>query len=371
VAERLEFNPKEAISAVATLIALLVSFLVEDPLTVYVCIGIMWAGVVGICIFHKGSRLKRFATGVILTALCAAGALRFHYFQLAKERADIYDHLIFEIKPEILTDIPSTTVTVHNDSHSNIEYRLVCRIARVIGNNGFLDIRDSTFRDHIRSGTLKTGDDSQYDDCLSDVSLPLEVTQCIDVKVRLFYSLEARPEEEKDHGFIAIKRNGEFRWEHRSAGQETSECQRFSKYPAVRPVSREEFWAAKVRVSNEEIMHTAGINGEKKIAAQLSTDIMNFGESMQPSEPQLDPDKDGLLPSPEFKKKWDEWAWSNAHTFHVKFDNRLKHVFAAAKAAHLEMHECDCTIISAGLPPKRDQTQMCGIQIGWFAAQLH
>jgi hypothetical protein len=237
------------------------------------------------------------------------------------------------------------------------------------GGQGFM--KNSTFLDHLRTGELGIGSDSQSDDCLSDIHIALENLDCVDIKLRLLYSLEDQPseEEEENHGFIALRRGNKFEWEDRGKKQEKSECERFSKSPPM--VDRTTYWAEKVKISNQQIAGSIGIRAEKKIAAQLSAEIMLFGESAKESKP-LDPDplKDDLSSNGEYRKKYNSWAKSSSEMFHERFDARLKNVFKEAKKANIQISETDCMIISSGYPPDPSMTNMCGIAIGWFAAKL-
>jgi hypothetical protein len=235
------------------------------------------------------------------------------------------------------------------------------------------DIRQSSFRNHVRSGLLESGSDAQTDDCLSDISVPLESLDCVDIQVRLFYSLKPRPskEKEKDHGFIAQTQNNQLEWAERAVGQEVSDCQRFSKFPSSPPPDRVEIFANIIRVQNDQLIRTVGINPEKKSAALLSTDVMAFGESIKDSKPkEPDLEKEGFSVVPEYQKEFMEWGTANAQEFHRKFDSRINHVFEVGRKDKLKSDETSCSIISSSYPPSLDMTRRCGIVLGQLAERL-
>jgi hypothetical protein len=292
---------------------------------------------------------------------------RIHFWYIEEQEKDVYDHLKVSMPSLSLEDLRSTRVSLTNDSRTGIQFRFICRIKQLVANRGLTDIRQSSFRNHVRSGVLDSGSDAQFDECLSDMLIPAPILDCIDIQVRVFYSLKSRPsnELEKDHGFIAQKRNNQFEWAERSAEQEVSDCQRFSKYPSGPPLDRTEVLANAIKVQNDQLLATGGINPEKKEAALLSTEVMAFGESIKDSRPkEPDLDKEGFRPVPEYQKKFMEWGTANAKEFHRKFDSRLSHVFNVGRREKLKSDETSCLIISPSYPPSLDMTRRCGIALG-------
>ena len=214
-------------------------------------------------------------------------------------------------KATMASNLRDSVVTVNNGGSISVRYRFLCKIAMLVpvGGQGF--IKDSIFIDHVRSGVLTAGSDAQADDCLSDISAPVDNLACADIKVRFFYSLEDQPseEQEEDHGFIAQRRGNKFEWADRGAKQEVSDCERFLTRKFVSPDDQLRNEARAIKAQSEHLVETIGLNPEKKAAAALSAEILDFGESIKNSKPkEPDMEKDGFMAAPNYQKEFLEWG---------------------------------------------------------------
>jgi hypothetical protein len=253
-AQGMRFSPKEiAVTVIATVLAFAGLF-VEDPRIVFLCLGVSWAAFIYLCVVHPGSHFRR-ATIAILIAACYGGTMYlFHEHTLEKQREDVYQHLEFSHNiPLGEEDDPMHTVfTVTNGSSYEISKRHVmgCSTTFAVGHNGTMGIvshdpvtfnPDGSFmgwhdvRPNITaSSTLQPGQDAESVACLSWFNFGGGGTDCADVTMIFWYSLETQRDidQEKKLRYVAKKgKDGRFLWSQQPINSKEQYCASLYKGP--------------------------------------------------------------------------------------------------------------------------------------------
>jgi hypothetical protein len=372
MADKLEFSSKELVSGAIGLVAALAGLFVEDFLSACICLGLAWMSLVLVCVFHKGSGKARLLVGLAITAVFVAVIARLNYNQESKERENVATNIKFSAAP-VPSDLRNSVFTIANGGSVSINFRFTCRIKMLVGNGGTTVVADSVFENHERSGVLDKGSDAQSDDCLSDISGSMQIIDCVDVDLRVFYSLTSQPtvKQEIDHGFVARKREEQFAWEDRSTRQEKSDCEQSVTRKIVSFDDQVLATANVVRQQDNQIIETVGASLEKKKAATLSIDIFNFGDSIKDSIPkEVDMQRDGMVTVTQYQHKFAEWGSREQRNFHSRFDVRINQAADFARRHRINPDKAieGCTVISQGYPPTVRQTQLCGSGVGQLAA---
>jgi hypothetical protein len=337
---------------------------------------LIWAGIPKEG-FPDFGRLKKVISTMVLMAIIVVLGVVGRRNVLEEQQSDVSNNLKFAAMSSA-DELNTTVITVTNGGHTNIQYRFVCHVTELVANHGGLHIKDSGFRDHERQGVLDSGEDSQADDCLSGLIISPQILDCVDINVRFFYSLTTQPRRsvEKDHGFVARKRAGHFEWEDRAVEQEKSDCAAFAVLPQ-RPALDERLAveASTIEAQDAKILQSHAPAFAKKLAARLSSDILEFGVNEKPNmrkSSSQDVEKDGFPITSESQQQFGAWAGASSLEFHSMFDSRLKQTFQFAGTAHINVDgiQQNCSVISMWYPPTIFQTRLCGIGIGELAAKL-
>ena len=249
----------------------LAGLFVEDFLSACIWLGVAWVILVLVCVFHKGSGKARLLVGLAITAFFVAVIARMNFNQKSKERENVATNIKFSAAP-VPSNVRNSVFTIANGGNSSIHYRFTCRIKMLVGNRGTTVVANSVFENHERSGVLDKGSGAQSDDCLSGISGSCKrSSDCVDVDLRVFYSLTSQPKvkQEIDHGFVARKRGEQFAWEDRSTRQEKSDCEQSVTSKIVSFDDQVSAMANAVRQQDNQIIETVGVSLEKKKAAML------------------------------------------------------------------------------------------------------
>jgi hypothetical protein len=271
---------------------------------------LIWSNILNeiLPVFSNG--VKAVST-VVLLVMVVALALVGRRHALEERNLDVSNHLEFKATLPSPDNLSSSVITVTNGGRTAIQYRLVCHITLLVANHGGTVIGESGFQNHERAGILDAGEDAQSDACLSGILVPIQVLDCADIKVRLFYSLESQPtaKKEKDHGFVARKRGNQFEWEDRATEQKVSDCEIFARAHPVTPEERDASRAKAIETQNDAFLQTHAPMLAKTIAARLSTDILQFGVHEEANTPKSgDPEAGGVQGIMENQKKFLEWG---------------------------------------------------------------
>lgn len=254
----MRFSPKEiAVIVIATVLAFAGLF-VEDLRIVFSCLGVSWATFIYLCVEHPNSYFWRVSISMLITAFYGGAIYLVYEHTLEKGRTDVYQHLEFSHNiPSGEEDDPMHTVfTVTNGSSYEISKRhaLGCSTTLAIGNNGNMAIVSPdpvTFnpdgshngwhgvRPNITaSSTLQPGRDAESVPCLSWFNFQSGKTDCADVTVVFWYSLETQPDtdQEKKLRYVAKKgKDGRFSWSQQPIKSKEQYCAGFYKGPPPKP----------------------------------------------------------------------------------------------------------------------------------------
>ena len=207
----------------------------------------------------------RFVTGWTGAGLLLIGAMMLMWFwldeKLEAQRNDVWSHLAFNhfIPPGFEDDPVFTDFTVKNESGYRIstKHGITCLTNIAVGNNGtslrenmstwIMDDKTMAFSGVVHTfdrppaaSIIDAGGDAESDQCLRALDFK-EGTDCIDVTIIFWYTLETEPDaqQEKRIRFIADKgRKGQFAWHQESLGTPTTHCA--SYYNANNPVPAEQ-----------------------------------------------------------------------------------------------------------------------------------
>jgi hypothetical protein len=317
-------------------------------------------------------RNKHRAVGtVVLLVIVSLLGLFGRYQANGEEQRDTAEHLGFEAFLPSQDNIRSTIVKLTNGGKTGIKYSFICHIKLLVANKGRTVIGESDFRDHERAGTLEAGTDKQYDDCLSALSLPTNILECVDIQVKVSYFLETQPsavQKPKEHGFVIRKIGSQFEWEDRAAEQEVSNCAKFAHVP---PPPWEIFKqnVAAIRSNNLEVLRVTQPNLGGKKAARLSEALFNFAdkqantfpkEANEPRGPDMNPTIDKVM----------QWQKVTDSLFEADYRRSLNAVFQEAGKRHMETTAvktwCNCKSTMRSI----DERQECAYGIGIIAKEM-
>jgi len=372
VPEKFQFSSKEKVIGVVTLAALLLSILIDDALTVYLCLSVVLIVTWIACYIHEGKRIHRAGVAAVLTTVILGAGCRFHFVNMKKEQEDVANHLGFKADIKSQNDIRSTVITLRNGSKTNIKYNFSCPIKLLVADSGQTVIDQGIFRNHLRSGTLEAGTGAQYDDCLSALSAPTQVLDCVDIQVQVHYALETQPAKDllKEHGFVLRKIGDKVEWEDRDAYQEVSDCQKSIRLR--RPPSWELFnqKIATIRANNAKMLATIGGNLSRKSAVLLSEAIFDFANERKttfPKEANEMSEGPGMMETIEKVKNWDR---ETDYLFKAKYQKLLDSSFKEMEKAHIDTGPTKTWCNPPPLSRTVDVMRHCAYGIGLLAGGL-
>jgi hypothetical protein len=318
--------------------------------------------------FIKG---RATAASIIWLAVVVGMAYGGRWHVLTDMRENVASHLVFRAELESQDNLRSTIVTLRNEGDYDIQYSLTCHIKLLVTTSGGV-ISESDFRNHLREGVLERGTDAQYDDCLSDLSIPMRALQCADIQVKVDYFLKDQRDlrETKEHGFVTRKIGGRFEWYDRAADQAVSDCQQFVPNRASpEDVLRRQ--QAAMRVSNREIMKSHSMNPGRFLSASLSEQIFDFAEEREKRKP-AEPSADTDFASPqmnEYRKQFSAWLRENSDLY-SRFVPTEEDVFRQAQRQGFDVrllrNTCRFPADLAGV----DLIQNCAMSMGILAQRL-
>lgn len=211
--------------------------------------------------WYKRHRNILFCLSCGLSALAMMETMKwFLDLKLQEQRENVRQHLRFShYIPSGEEDDPMHTIfTVTNDSSYEISrnHQIGCEVTLAVGDNGAAKVqavgRPAIFnpdddsitlpaygkRPRIRvSSTLAPGSDAESANCLRWFQFTFG-TDCADVTVIFWYSLETQPdsEEDKKERYIASKgKDGKFTWVQQPVNSMNSYCAGFYKGPSRPP----------------------------------------------------------------------------------------------------------------------------------------
>lgn len=208
----IHLEPKEVYLALAALGPAYAGFFVDDWLFFFICILLSWGSVLVICVVHVGDWRQRAAFAVIATVVYGGILLRFHYKIDRTEQEDSFRNLSLEMQPPYLDKYPIKVLfTVRNGGAiAIVRHRNTCIINALRDTSNAGVQVPKGIENPWSYSPIGSGGDAKSDACGLEHFTLSNPFRCIDLTVKVEYSLETQQSEieDKEWRYVAVNTLG-------------------------------------------------------------------------------------------------------------------------------------------------------------------
>jgi hypothetical protein len=208
----IHLEPKEVYLAVLALGPAYAGFFVEDWPAFLVCIAISWVSVLAICWVHVGNWHRRALFAAIATVVYLCILLRFHYKIERAEQDDAFRNLSVEMQPPYLAQYPiKVFFTVRNGGATAIvRHRNTCIVNAMRDTSNAGVLVPQGIPNSWSYSPIGPGGDAMSDACHLEHFSFQNPFRCIDVTVKVEYSLETQQDviKDKEWRYVAVNTLG-------------------------------------------------------------------------------------------------------------------------------------------------------------------